>query len=137
MHTIPSLGHAEAQKAIEVIQAELLKRGLAAVITVADSHGELIALLRLDGAPLPSIQIASNKARTAASASPRVRLAKKSATHSRVSILPITATRKWSDGAADSQWWWKASWSARSESAGCRRKWIWNWPNWGSRQSRP
>lgn len=66
MQTIPSLGHAEAQKALEVIQAELLKRGQAAVITVADSHGELIALLRLDGAPLPSIQIASNKAWTAA-----------------------------------------------------------------------
>jgi glc operon protein GlcG len=66
MQTIPSLGHAEAQKALEVIQAELLKRGQAAVITVADSHGELIALLRLDGAPLPSIQIAANKAWTAA-----------------------------------------------------------------------
>jgi len=66
MQTIPSLGHAEAQKAIEVIQAELLKRGLTAVITVADSHGELIAMLRLDGAPLPSIQIAANKAWTAA-----------------------------------------------------------------------
>lgn len=66
MQTTPSLGHAEAQKAIEVIQAELRKRGQAAVITVADSHGELIALLRLDGAPLPSIQIATNKAYTAA-----------------------------------------------------------------------
>ncbi len=66
MQTTPSLGHAEAQKAIEVIQAELRKRGQAAVITVADSHGELIALLRLDGAPLSSIQIATNKAYTAA-----------------------------------------------------------------------
>lgn len=66
MQTIPSLGHAEAQKALEVIQAELRKRGQAAVITVADSHGELIALLRMDGAPLPSIQIATNKAWTAA-----------------------------------------------------------------------
>ncbi len=66
MQTITSLGHAEAQKAIEVIQTELLKRGQAAVITVADSHGELIALLRMDGAPLPSIQIATNKAWTAA-----------------------------------------------------------------------
>lgn len=66
MNTLTSLGHAEAQKAIEIIQAELLKRKKAAVITVADSHGELIALLRLDGAPLPSIQIAANKAWTAA-----------------------------------------------------------------------
>lgn len=66
MNTLTSLGHAEAQKAIETIQAELFKRNKAAVITVADSHGELIALLRLDGAPLPSIQIAANKAWTAA-----------------------------------------------------------------------
>jgi glc operon protein GlcG len=66
MQKITSLGHAEAQKALEVIQAEMLKLGKAGVITVADAHGELIALLRLDGAPLPSIQIATNKAWTAA-----------------------------------------------------------------------
>ena len=66
MQTLPSLGHAEAQKAIEVIQAEMLKRGLAGVVAIADPHGELIALLRLDGAPLASIQIAANKAYTAA-----------------------------------------------------------------------
>jgi len=61
-----SLGHSEAQRAIEAIQAELQKRGKAAVIAVADAHGELIALLRLDGAPLPSIVIATNKSWTAA-----------------------------------------------------------------------
>jgi glc operon protein GlcG len=66
MNPIDNLGHAEAQKAVEVIQAELLKRGKAAVIALADAHGELIALLRLDGAPFPSIQIAGNKAYTAA-----------------------------------------------------------------------
>jgi glc operon protein GlcG len=61
-----SLGHDEAQRAIETIKAELLRRGKAAVIAVADAHGELISLLRLDGAPLPSILIATNKAWTAA-----------------------------------------------------------------------
>jgi len=66
MQKLTSLGHAEAQKAIEIIQAEMLKRGLAGVVAIADQHGELIALLRLDGAPLPSIQIATNKAYTAA-----------------------------------------------------------------------
>ena len=64
-HTI-SLGHSEAQQAIQVIQAELTQRGKAAVIAVADAHGELIGLLRLDGAPLPSVLIATNKAWTAA-----------------------------------------------------------------------
>ncbi|MFN8596050.1 MAG: heme-binding protein [Anaerolineae bacterium] len=61
-----SLGHAEAQLAIQVIRDEILKRNKAAVIAVADAHGELISLLRLDGAPMASILIASNKAWTAA-----------------------------------------------------------------------
>jgi glc operon protein GlcG len=60
------LGEADAQRAIAAIQAELRSRGQAAVIAVADAHGELIALLRMDGARLPSIQIAMNKAWTAA-----------------------------------------------------------------------
>ncbi len=66
MYQITSVGHTEAQQAIQVIQDELLRRGKAAVIAVADAHGELIALLRMDGAPLPSILIATNKAWTAA-----------------------------------------------------------------------
>ena len=66
MHQVMTLGHAEAQRAIQAIQAELQQRGKAAVIAVADAHGELISLLRLDGAPLPSIVIAANKAWTAA-----------------------------------------------------------------------
>jgi glc operon protein GlcG len=61
-----SLDHADAQLAIEAIKNEMLKRGKAAVIAVADPHGELIALLRVDGAPFTSIQIAANKAYTAA-----------------------------------------------------------------------
>jgi glc operon protein GlcG len=61
-----SLGVNEAQLAIEAIHKELQERGKAAVIVVADAHGELIGLLRLDGAPLPSIVIATNKAWTAA-----------------------------------------------------------------------
>jgi len=36
------------------------------VVAVADSHGEIIALARMDGVALPSIQIAMNKAWTAA-----------------------------------------------------------------------
>jgi len=66
MHQVKTLGHADAQRAIQAIQTELEKRGKAAVIAVADAHGELISLLRLDGAPLPSIVIATNKAWTAA-----------------------------------------------------------------------
>ena len=61
-----TLGAAEAQLAIQVLQAELVRRGKSAVIAVADDHGELIALVRGDDAPLPSILIATNKAWTAA-----------------------------------------------------------------------
>ena len=63
--TLP-LGYEDARRALDVIAKELAARGLAAVITVADDHGELIALMRMDGAPLSSIAIATNKAWTAA-----------------------------------------------------------------------
>jgi glc operon protein GlcG len=66
MLQIHSLGQVEAQAAVRAIQAELAQRGKAAVVAVADVYGELIALLRTDGAPVPSIQIASNKAWTSA-----------------------------------------------------------------------
>ncbi len=63
---VPTLEYAEARKIVDAIAAEVLGRGKAAVITVADPHGELIAFARLDGAPLSSIQISLNKAWTAA-----------------------------------------------------------------------
>ncbi len=66
MYTTNNLDHHEAQKAISTIQSELERRGKAAVVAVADAHGELLALLRLSGAPLASIVIATNKAFTAA-----------------------------------------------------------------------
>jgi glc operon protein GlcG len=61
-----TLDHNDAQKIIKAVQEELFARQKTAVIAVSDSHGELICLLRLDGAPLPSIVIATNKAWTAA-----------------------------------------------------------------------
>jgi glc operon protein GlcG len=64
--TSTTIGHVEAQAAIAAIQSELARRGKVAVIAVADDHGELVALLRLDGAALPSTTIAQNKAYTAA-----------------------------------------------------------------------
>jgi glc operon protein GlcG len=66
MYSIISLGHIEAQRILQAIQDELDRREKAAVVAVADAHGELIVLLRMDGAPLASIQIAANKAWTAA-----------------------------------------------------------------------
>lgn len=66
MIQVTSLGLAEARRAVAAIEAELERRGKPAVIAVADAHGELILLVRHDGAPLPSILIAMNKAFTAA-----------------------------------------------------------------------
>lgn len=66
MRQIISLGQKEAQIAIETIRKEAEKAGKACVMAVADSQGELIALLRMDGAPVSSVVIATNKAWTAA-----------------------------------------------------------------------
>ncbi len=66
MQITKNLGHLEAQKIITAIQAELVVRDKQAVIAVADAHGELLAFVRIAGAPLPSILIAQNKAFTAA-----------------------------------------------------------------------
>ena len=59
------LSHEDAQKIIAAIQAEL-KKGDGAAIAVVDAQGELLAFLRTDGCRLPSINIAINKAYTAA-----------------------------------------------------------------------
>lgn len=66
MYQTYNLSHSDALKIVAAIQAELEKQNKAAAIAVADSHGELIAFLRLDGCKLPSLNIAINKAFTAA-----------------------------------------------------------------------
>jgi glc operon protein GlcG len=66
MHTTLNLSHQEAQRIVHAIQTELEARGKTAVIAVCDAYGELLTLLRVSGAPLPSIVIAQNKAFTAA-----------------------------------------------------------------------
>jgi glc operon protein GlcG len=65
MRQINSLGHKEAELAIQAVKNEALKKNLAIVVAVSDAYGELLALLRLDGAPLPSTTIATNKVWTA------------------------------------------------------------------------
>jgi glc operon protein GlcG len=60
------LSHYDALRVVEAISAELEAQGKGAAIAVADSQGELLAFLRTDGCKLPSINIAINKAFTAA-----------------------------------------------------------------------
>ena len=66
MYQTMNLSHGEAQAMIAVIQKKLEAEKKAAAIAVTDSHGELIAFLRMDGCHLPPLSIAMNKAFTAA-----------------------------------------------------------------------
>jgi glc operon protein GlcG len=66
MRNHPEISHHDARVVIDTIGARLDADGLGAAVAVVDSHGELVALLRTDGCPLPSITIAVNKAYTAA-----------------------------------------------------------------------
>lgn len=67
MRNTNTLDYADAKTIVEAIVGRVLESGgKPVVVAVADSHGELIALARMDGAPLPSITIATNKAFTAA-----------------------------------------------------------------------
>jgi glc operon protein GlcG len=61
-----TLGDEDARIAIEAIRGEAARRGEPVVIAVADRHGELIGLLRMNDAALSSVDVATNKAFTAA-----------------------------------------------------------------------
>jgi glc operon protein GlcG len=66
MRTFQSIDYSEANRALEVIVEKASQMKKAAVVAVADAHGDLISLARMDGAPVSSIQVAMNKAWTAA-----------------------------------------------------------------------
>lgn len=66
MRTITLLDRRDAEAAITAMESALRRDGKAAVIAVADAHGDLLSLVRLDGAPASSVTIATNKAWTAA-----------------------------------------------------------------------
>jgi glc operon protein GlcG len=60
------ISHQDAQRVLAFAQAELDRQALGAAVAVVDAHGELVAFVRTDGCPLPSIDNAINKAYTAA-----------------------------------------------------------------------
>jgi glc operon protein GlcG len=66
VRTTYTIEYQEARTIVDAIVQKALERQKAAVVAVADSHGELIAFARMDGAPVSSIRIAANKAWTAA-----------------------------------------------------------------------
>jgi glc operon protein GlcG len=66
MRTSRVIDFTDARRVVDAIVTKIIERRKAGVIAVADSHGELIAFVRMDGAPVSSIRIAMNKAWTAA-----------------------------------------------------------------------
>jgi glc operon protein GlcG len=66
MYQRHQLSHQDAQKIVSAIQKKLERQKKGAAIAVCDAHGELLAFLRTDGCKLPSVNIAINKAFTAA-----------------------------------------------------------------------
>jgi glc operon protein GlcG len=66
MHTVRTLSHAEAMDMIRAVQKVLDEKRQGATVAVVDTHGELLAMLRTDGCRLSCIDVAINKAYTAA-----------------------------------------------------------------------
>jgi glc operon protein GlcG len=60
------IGLEAAQKLIAAVEAEATKHRWKMNIAVVDTHGDLVAFARMDGAQLASIPISQGKARTAA-----------------------------------------------------------------------
>jgi glc operon protein GlcG len=66
MPTYRELGYAEARELVGAIADRLESEKKGAAVAAVDRHGELVAFLRTNGCPLPSIKIAIQKAFTAA-----------------------------------------------------------------------
>lgn len=66
MRTLQTIDYSEAARAVDLIVDKVLQMQKAVVVAVADPHGEVVCLARMDGAPVSSIRVAMNKAWTAA-----------------------------------------------------------------------
>jgi glc operon protein GlcG len=66
VRTVSSLDYGDAKRIVDAIIEHALQSKKAAVIAVADVHGDLLAFARMDGAPVSSILVAANKAWTSA-----------------------------------------------------------------------
>jgi glc operon protein GlcG len=66
MRTLHTIDYSEALGAIDLVVEEASQMQKTVVVAVADSHGDLVAFARMDGAPISSIRVAMNKAWTAA-----------------------------------------------------------------------
>jgi uncharacterized protein GlcG (DUF336 family) len=64
--TVPALCAAEARKAAETVASECTRRGVSPVCAVVDAGGDLVCIWRPDEAQVASVEVATDKARTAA-----------------------------------------------------------------------
>ena len=78
---------AAAKTMLAAAQAEAVKNGWTLSIAVVDSHGELLAFERMDGASLATIAIAQGKALTAARYKRETRSIDSSVTAGRVQMM--------------------------------------------------
>ena len=66
LRAVPVIGYRAALSALATVRDAVEARGKTAAIAIADAHGELVAFVRMDGAPLSSGPLAINKAYTSA-----------------------------------------------------------------------
>ncbi len=66
MRDFRTIDCSEAKRIADLIVARAGEMQKTAAIAIADAHGDLLYFVRMDGAPVSSIQIAINKAWTAA-----------------------------------------------------------------------
>ena len=66
MKTIPTLDTADADRMIEAARAAARDSGVSVTVSVVDAAGQLIEMVRIDGARAHSVDLAQRKARTAA-----------------------------------------------------------------------
>ncbi len=78
-----------AQRAITAALAEAKKQGWQVSIAVVDNSGDLVSFLRMDGAPVSSVDIAQAKARTAARMRRATRILDSTLTAGRTPILGL------------------------------------------------
>src|SRR5271163_3337799 len=58
MRTLHTLDYPEARRALDLIVEKASQLQKSVVVAIADSHGDLICLARMDGAPVTSIRVA-------------------------------------------------------------------------------
>ena len=89
MRQRPALDMQDVKRILAASEAEAGRHGWAVSIAVVDEGGHLLALLRLDGAPTVSAQIAPAKAHTAAVGKRESRLYEEMINQGRVSFLSV------------------------------------------------